>query len=59
MMCPKCSSANITADPENRLIGVVPIDYVCNACGYRAKIFPEMTLEELEGIRKKYEKKAG
>jgi len=49
--CPKCKSLNI----RSRLLGFFgfPAKYRCKDCGFSAFIFPTITNEQLEELKKK------
>lgn len=71
--CPKCNSKNIRTDFGPQVSGGLlgkfsaigaPYDYICNDCGFRGKIFPEIEVKEekeqekeSEEEKKKEEKK--
>ncbi|MBW2973989.1 hypothetical protein KY346_06400 [Candidatus Woesearchaeota archaeon] len=57
-ICPKCGSIDIKEELDNpaKVRFGAPLDFICQACGFKAKIFPEVKEEEIEDFRKKLKK---
>ena len=57
-ICPKCKSPDVDVDKSDYLqpaIGL-PATYVCNKCGNRGYVFPEIKLSDLEEFHEELEK---
>lgn len=53
-ICPKCGSIDVKEDlnnPAKVRLGA-PLDIICQSCGFKAKIFPEIKEEEIAEFRK-------
>ncbi len=52
-VCPKCKSADIGFDPQTNILQAigVPGMQICNACGHLGRMFPEVSVAELEEVR--------
>lgn len=57
-ICPKCGSIDVKEELDNpaKVRFGAPLDLTCQACGFKAKIFPEVKEEDIETFRKKLKK---
>ncbi|OIO40335.1 hypothetical protein CO154_01380 [Candidatus Pacearchaeota archaeon CG_4_9_14_3_um_filter_31_7] len=48
-ICPKCNSLDVKIDMQGALVAFgLPAIYICNDCGFKSYIFPEIDLNEVE-----------
>lgn len=58
-ICPKCASTDVKVDFSNHAAwayGLNP-EYICNNCGYKGTIFPEVEKEKTENYKEEIKEK--
>ncbi|MCP3682510.1 MAG: hypothetical protein GY861_07445 [bacterium] len=58
-ICPKCNSPDVFIDSDDKIWAATGIisNFVCNNCGFRSKIFPEVEVSELKNLDKPHKVK--
>lgn len=56
-ICPKCKSSKVIGNILNLALGI-PNFYKCADCGYSGQIFPEVSVEKVEGKKKRLRNRA-
>ena len=58
-ICPKCGSIDIKEELDNpaKVRLGAPLDLICQSCGFKAKIFPEIKEDEIKEFRNNIDSK--
>lgn len=47
-VCPKCKSLKVKAELRSGWFIGLPASYKCHSCGLKSRLFPEISMEEVE-----------